>query len=180
MMLDTAVNSWFLTVHTPFLTAFFIMLAHFGDWHFVLPFAIALSAGFYFSPLRRYIVPLWITLVSAEVISFVLKRLVARPRPLGGLVVEHGYSFPSGHATLAVAAYGFLMYMAYTNVKNDSLRTAILVLGFLCIVLIGLCRLYLGVHYLTDVLAGYVVGSVGLFLGIYLNAKFVEPFFAQK
>ena len=173
MSLDTAVNSWFLATHTPNLTIFFTASAYFCDWYFVLPVAAAWAVWGGGSSLRAYIAPLWITLVSAEAVTFILKILVARPRPLGALVVEHSYSFPSGHATIAVAMYGFLIYMIHSTVTNKLLRSTIVILTLLLILLIGLCRLYLGVHYVTDVLAGYSIGLLGIFVGIHCNRYFL-------
>lgn len=100
---------------------------------------------------RKYVPALWITLLLALGITFVLKYLVARPRPLvNALQVETDYSFPSGHAT-AVFAPLILIDKLYPKLKWLWLSLGILVL---------FSRIYLGVHYLSDVAAGALIGYI--------------------
>lgn len=88
-----------------------------------------------------------------------LKFLVARPRPaFFHLVREVGYSFPSGHAMMSFAFYGFLIYLLFKNVIPSRKWLAIIALSIL-ILAIGISRIYLGVHYTTDVIAGFAFSS---------------------
>lgn len=92
-----------------------------------------------------------------------LKFLVARPRPTFlHLVREVGYSFPSGHAMMSLAFYGFLIYLLFKNVIPKRKWIAIITLSIL-ILAIGISRIYLGVHYTTDVIAGFAF-SLGYLL----------------
>ncbi|MFZ1586333.1 MAG: phosphatase PAP2 family protein, partial [Saprospiraceae bacterium] len=77
---------------------------------------------------------------------------------------EYSYSFPSGHSMAAVAFYGMIFYLIIRN--NLSHRLFWFVAGIVFILLIGFSRIYLGVHFLTDVLAGYVLGLLWLLLGL--------------
>ena len=78
-----------------------------------------------------------------------------------------GFSFPSGHASISVAFYGFAIYIAMRFVRLWSTRINLLMLGVLIAFLIGFSRLYLGVHYLSDVVAGYLVGTSGIDAGYF-------------
>lgn len=92
------------------------------------------------------------------ILNQLLKRILQRPRPEKFRIIhESGYSFPSGHSMVSMAFYGFLIYLIYKNVKNKYLKwTLITILGLL-IISIGISRIYLGVHYTSDVLAGFLI-----------------------
>lgn len=88
----------------------------------------------------------------------VLKRIVQRPRPTEyRLIEESGYSFPSGHSMVSAAFYGFFIYLIFKNVKNKYIKWISIFSLSLLIILIGISRIYLGVHYTSDVMAGFVI-----------------------
>ena len=98
----------------------------------------------------------------------ILKRIVQRPRPTElRLANASGYSFPSGHSMASTAFYGFLIYLIYKKVKNKKIRNIAIAFLSILILLIGISRIYLGVHYTSDVLAGFLI-SVS-YLMIYTN-----------
>ena len=99
-----------------------------------------------------------LNLIISATINFSLKNILQRPRPTEFRIIdESGYSFPSGHSMVSMAFYGFLIYLIYKNVKNKYIKWGLI--GFLAmlIILIGVSRIYLGVHYTSDVLAGFFV-----------------------
>jgi undecaprenyl-diphosphatase len=109
-----------------------------------------------------------ITIVGGELLNALLKQVFARPRPTftTPLVIEQYYSFPSGHAMLSFIAYGMLAYLLCLIIKNNAVRLLIVLCAFFIILLIGLSRIALGVHYFSDVLAGYAVASLWLVICI--------------
>jgi len=101
-----------------------------------------------------------------------IKAVVSRPRPTAALVqvfaAEHGSGFPSGHALFAAVFLGFLAYLVATRLRRRSLRTLSFVGLLTLIFLTGASRIYLGVHWLSDVLGGYLIGAVLLVALIWL------------
>ena len=101
---------------------------------------------------------IWLNLASSALLNKILKHIVQRPRPTGHRIIdESGYSFPSGHSMVSAAFYGFLIYLIYKKVKNNYLKWGLIILLSLLIFLIGISRIYLGVHYTSDVLAGFLI-----------------------
>lgn len=107
-----------------------------------------------------------IVLVSTWLMINYLKILFGRSRPLGeALTAATGYSLPSGHAMIALIFYGFLAYLLWKKWPSTIGKAGVALMTFL-ILLIGSSRLYLNVHYLSDVLAGYLCGAIMLWLFI--------------
>jgi len=106
-------------------------------------------------------------LIMIAITNFVLKWLIQRPRPDEALrlVQERGFSFPSGHSMVSMAFYGLLIYIIWGRVKNRYKRYAICGGLAILIVLIGMSRIYLGVHYATDVMGGFLL-SIAYLIGI--------------
>ncbi len=116
-----------------------------------------------------------LNLVIIFLLNRILKLIIARPRPsVLRLVYEEGYSFPSGHAMVSMGFYGFLIYLIYKNIKNKKLKIPLIIFLSILILLIGLSRIYLGVHYATDVIGGFIIAIIYLLLFIkflYKNKK---------
>ena len=108
-------------------------------------------------------------LVIITVLNQLLKRVLQRPRPTEYRIIEEtGYSFPSGHSMVSMAFYGYLIYLIYKYVKNKYIKWSSIVLLSLLICSIGISRIFLGVHYTSDVLGGFFI-SIS-YLVIYVSA----------
>lgn len=104
----------------------------------------------------------------SALLNTVLKHIIQRDRPIGyRLIDETGYSFPSGHSMNSMAFYGFIIYLIYKFVKNKYIKYVAITILSILIVSIGISRIYLGVHYTSDVIAGFLV-SIS-YLIIYTN-----------
>lgn len=106
-----------------------------------------------------------INLAISVILNFILKNIIQRPRPTDHrLIDEFGYSFPSGHSMVSMAFYGYLMYLILKNIENKYVRIfSAIIIGAL-IICIGLSRVYLGVHYSSDVVGGFMVALSYLML----------------
>lgn len=116
-----------------------------------------------------------INLILVFMLNYILKLIFSRTRPIDiNIITETGYSFPSGHAMISLAIYGFLAYLLWkSDYKYKKIGVSLLVL---LIVLIGISRIYLGVHYTSDVIAGFIV-SLGYLL---LFIDFIYPKIKEK
>ena len=116
-------------------------------------------------------------LVIITVLNQLLKRILQRPRPTEFRIIEEtGYSFPSGHSMVSMAFYGYLIYLIYKYVENRYVKWISIVLLSILICAIGVSRIYLGVHYTSDVLGGFLVSISYLILFI----STVNKFFIEK
>ena len=116
-------------------------------------------------------------LVIITVLNQLLKRILQRPRPTEFRIIEEtGYSFPSGHSMVSMAFYGYLIYLIYKYVENRYVKWISIVLLSILICTIGVSRIYLGVHYTSDVLGGFLVSISYLILFI----STVNKFFIEK
>ena len=121
---------------------------------------------------KRIAISVVSNLVLIALLNNILKLIVRRARPTGfRLIAETGYSFPLGHSMVSMAFYGYLIYLIYKNVRNKKLRWTLITCFSLLILIIGMSRIYLGVHYTSDVFAGFLF-SLG-YLVIY--TKLTDP-----
>lgn len=117
-----------------------------------------------------------VSTLGGFLLSLFLKTLVGRPRPDPNLINQIGNflwsdSFPSGHVLEAVSLYGFLLYIAYTQLKNNIIRKLIIAICALAIILMGFSRIYLGAHWFSDVLGAYLIGFVWLSFVVFVYQK---------
>ena len=116
-------------------------------------------------------------LAIITILNQLLKRVLQRPRPTEYRIIEEtGYSFPSGHSMISMAFYGYLIYLIYKYVENKYVKWILISLLSVLICLIGVSRIYLGVHYTSDVLGGFLI-SISYFV-IYISA--VNKFLVEK
>src|SRR6266508_5399017 len=157
--LATTLHGW----ATPTATTIFVVLSTLGE-PVLLVLAVIVAALFAWRRLWLHLFTWVIGLGGGEVLNQVIKYLVARPRPVFAqpLIPESGYSFPSGHAVLSLIAYGLLAYFAVLVLSTWRARTGVIMAAGLLVLVIGFSRLYLGVHYFSDVVAGFAAGGVWL------------------
>lgn len=152
-----------------FLDNFFKYFTYLGSALFLIIIALLFLI---FCKDKRVGIILSVGLIISAVINFIIKFIVKRPRPeMVNLIVESGYSFPSAHAMMSFVVFSLIMYYVYKRVQNKTIKFGlILALGCL-IFMLGLSRIYLGVHYFSDVLAGWCMGYVLTVGTIYLSNR---------
>ena len=164
---DTALANELYNGATPTGTSIYMFISLFGGtFLFVLSFAV----GLIFIWKRQWLgLIIWIiTIGGGQILNTVLKTAFARPRPTfaNPLVIAQYYSFPSGHAMMSFIVYGMLAYIICVLLKNNSHRGIVTLIAALIIILIGISRLTLGVHYFSDIIAGYSVAALWLVICI--------------
>lgn len=116
-------------------------------------------------------------IVGTAGLNVVLKHIIQRERPnINRLIPEKGYSFPSGHSMMSMAFYGMLIFLIFKYVKNTALKWTLIVILTILLSTIGITRIYLGVHYPSDVIGGFLVSLTYLFIltEIYNKVKIEE------
>ena len=115
-----------------------------------------------------------VNLIGITLINNLIKVIIARPRPnINRLVSETGYSFPSGHSITSMVFYGYLIYLIYKYVDNRKIKIPLIIILTILIPLIGVSRIYLGVHYASDVLCGFLLGWIYLIIFISISNKYI-------
>lgn len=135
--------------------------------NFIIVAALAVIG--YFLVIRQhrwYSLKVPVVALGSISLNLLLKSFYHRPRPLLPLTSASGLSFPSGHAMISASFYGLLIYLVWQHVENKSLRGLLTVLLTALILLIGLTRVYLRVHYASDVLAGFCAGALWLLIAL--------------
>lgn len=147
-----------------------LALTFLGTHNFLIPANLLLIAYFLFVRKHKwYSIKVPAIALTSLGLMFGLKHFFGRPRPDVPLLFEaNGLSFPSGHALFSITFYGLLVYICYKSVKNPGLRWGLIVFLLILILLIGFSRVYLRVHYASDVIAGFAVGFMWLAFGIWL------------
>lgn len=165
-LFDIRLANLLADLRTPAGIRFFTAVTVWGNTQMVLA---AVAAGMAMLLIwRRYweALAFFVTVFGAEATTLLAKMMVARPRPLVALYPEHTFAFPSGHATVAVALYGFIAVIAMRCVSAARAKIAIAAAGVLFVAMLGFSRLYLGVHFASDVWGGFLVGGIWLVIGV--------------
>ncbi|MEJ7822473.1 MAG: phosphatase PAP2 family protein [Chitinophagaceae bacterium] len=152
-----------------------------GAHTFLIPANLTLVAYFLLIKKHRwYSIKVPVVAMSSLLLMFLLKLIFQRDRPLTPLLeAAQGYSFPSGHALMSITFYGLMIFLVWLNVKNNWVKWILTILLALLIIFIGVSRVYLRVHYSSDVLAGFCVGLMWLLLSLWLLRK-IETYSRQK
>jgi undecaprenyl-diphosphatase len=169
MGIDQSVLNFFVDIREGWLTFVMFVVTYCGSYMVIIGLTLLSAVSFYIHKHAARILPLFIAVGGSAATTYVIKHIFYRARPIAeALYLETGSSFPSGHATAAMALYGFFLYTVWRHDKHH-LKNPLIILLLALIILVGVSRLYLGVHYLSDVLIGYTVGFIWLFLSIKLH-----------
>lgn len=148
------------------------IITSFGNFLFILSIIIVL---FLLYNNKKTIFIIFITVFFIVVFNTFIKVLIHRPRPYGyNLINETNYSFPSGHSMVTTVFYGLLIYLIFEQVKNKKLKIILITLLSLLIVLICISRVYLGVHYLSDTIAGFALSIAYIMVFLMINKNFLK------
>ena len=164
--LDTHLINFSSKIQNKGLTNFLEVITHFGSMITVAILAVIMAI---------ICKPIWVKIFAVvnvgfvAVFCFVVKHIIKRPRPEGiALIKETGFSFPSAHTMGSVVFYGFLIFLIWKYFKNKPIKITLTIVLSIFALLIGYTRVYLGVHYITDVLAGIMAGIAYLAVAIVL------------
>ena len=124
---------------------------------------------------NKYSLYLCLSASSSVIFNTIIKNIIRRDRPeVLRLISQGGYSYPSGHTMITMCCYGYLFYYVFNFVKNKYLRIILLIVLSLLIISIPISRIYLGVHYFSDIIGGLLLGGCILFIVIKYGNKIVR------
>ncbi|MBZ6527859.1 phosphatase PAP2 family protein [Aerococcaceae bacterium DSM 111021] len=168
--IDNRVTLSIISWRTPQLSSFFSAVTILANPTSVVATVLILTIIAYVLT-KRFHLPLWIILtnsIGSLGLNPLVKNIIQRSRPDEELrlVQEASYSFPSGHAFASMVAFGCVILLLLLFLKPSAFRGVLIVLSFVTILLIGFSRIFLGVHYLSDVVAGFSLGLFWLFISL--------------
>lgn len=169
--LDHQLNNWLIAIRTESLNKLMLLITDLAEAKTVLILVFLTGLWLLKKRYTNYVWPLLIVSGGDFLSSAIGKIFFHRPRPLQAVYLEKMYSFPSSHASIAVAFFGFLTYIIWQKTQKQWLKNTVIFTWIIFCLLIGFTRLYLGVHYLSDVIGGYLIGIFWLLLGIWITKK---------
>ncbi|MFL5739351.1 MAG: phosphatase PAP2 family protein [Flavisolibacter sp.] len=161
-------------ITNPSVTGVMVIITFFGSSYFLLP-AYLLLIGYFliFKKTRRLSLDVAAIGISSSIILFSLKAIFHRHRPLDPLVKNvNGFSFPSGHSFSSFTLFGLLIYILWNHKINPVLRWVLTILFILFATAIAFSRVYLHVHFASDVIAGFCLCILWLAVSLWLLRKF--------
>ncbi|MGN7941875.1 phosphatase PAP2 family protein [Bacillus sp. 7586-K] len=176
-LIDVKITLLFETLRTTLLTNIFLFLSEVGSIKYMFPICIFFTILLLYKKRIISALFLFILLFSVRWINSELKELFSRERPhFDAVYKEAFYSFPSGHSMNSIAIYSFICYLFIQYIESEKIRKFCIATTTILIGLIGMSRIYLGVHYLTDVLAGFCAGFSMFIVISFLNNKINKLF----
>lgn len=157
---------------TPLYTMF-RWVTELGSQSFVIPFTVVMIVLFAIV-FRDWLPPtvFGLGVLGSHILNTLIKRLVARERPsISALLNAEGHSFPSGHAMVSMVCYGLIAFLLVKKLKNTTIALYVQFVFALLIFLIGISRFFINVHYLTDIVTGFVLGYLCLVTIVYFYGK---------
>ncbi len=133
-----------------------------GSSYLVFPVALVISVYLLFRQKVKTVAVLWCALLGGQILNYLLKHSFKVPRPADTLITIGGYGFPSGHAMQAVIFYAFLLLLFKDRMENKLQQRGFIFFNTIIILLVGLSRVFLGVHTFVDVIGGYIFGILWL------------------
>lgn len=157
---DNLLESFVIGIRSDSLTSFMTTITSISRAYFLITMSIVLL---FILKNKKHALLIIINLTCVFLSSQLLKLIFRRARPDGEhLVSVMGYSYPSGHAMVSLAYFGFILYLINKKITNKLLKIILTIITIVLIILIGFSRIYLGVHYATDILAGFLLASAYL------------------
>ncbi len=163
---DIRIANLFFVFRSDVLTTIFTWITQLGKNVVILVFTLVSVALLWLRQKRHCILPLFIAVTGSAAFTYLGKLAFHRPRPEMAVYAEHLFSFPSGHAAIAVTFYGFVGYLFMRFSQSWNRKVNIFFTTILIVIAIGFSRVYLGAHYVSDVWSGYLVGAMWLIIAV--------------
>lgn len=179
---DRSIIQFVQSFESPFLTAIFRGFSHIGSGYGVTLITLAFCfIAFFFLHEKRKSILFAIAIVSTILFNAWIKTIYERPRPTGLRFMEaSGYSFPSGHTMMAVSLYAMIVYLLWRHMKNHRHKVMLICSSFVIAAMIAISRIYVGVHYPTDIMGGILCSTALLAFMFLINELLQHGQFTKK
>lgn len=165
MTIDTAIYNFVMNIKCDFMTNFFKFITFFASVYFMIGITLVIL---FLNINKKYKLLIALNMINDVVLNNIIKIVVKRQRPVDWfLVIETGYSFPSGHTMAAVCFYGLLIYLIYRSKIKNIYKKLGIIFFIILIFLIAISRIYLGVHYASDVIGAIIIAL--MYLTVYIT-----------
>ncbi len=168
---DNKISESIFYLRSDFFDKLFLYITILGDWKFVVFIFIFVSVLFIIYRRKELIIPFFTLIIGSGLMTLLIKLIINRSRPniTLALIVEKLPSFPSAHSTFVFAIFGFFIYCIWRFRWSIILKYFLTISIIILILIVGFSRIYLGVHFLTDVIAGYLVGLLWVIVVMYIS-----------
>ena len=161
-VIDDSIRNFIYNLRSPWLTVVMKVITYMGNWQTITVVCIILLI---IKKTRvRYGVPLAIGSLFVSLANKGVKAIMLRPRPddIEFLIEQDGWSFPSGHSITSIFFFGMAIWLVRRNVESSAIANVLTAVLAIPMIFIGISRVYLGVHYPTDVIAGWALGILSI------------------
>lgn len=174
LLFDTVIRQWFYSIRNQLLTVVLKVITYMGNWQSITVLCIVLLV--IPGTRKKYGIPVSSGAVFVTALNKGIKVIFQRPRPDVSfhLIQQGGYSFTSGHSITSMVVFGMLIWLVRKYVKDRKKANILTVLLAIPWIFIGPSRIYMGVHYPTDVLAGWSLGAAVLMVMISIEDKYTK------
>ena len=167
--IDDNIYNFVISIRNDFFDNYFMFITRLGNTKVVLGIIIAFCIIFH----NKNSIYLSLCSLGSVCLNTLIKVIIKRQRPnILRLIEQGGYSFPSGHAMISISLYGFLLYLVLSEINNKILKYCVSIILIFIIISIGASRIYLGVHFASDVIAGYLLASIYVIIFIMIIDKY--------
>jgi len=169
VQIDLSINSFIPSIHNPSLINISRVIDMLFDVIPIVFISLILSIFLWFRYSKKESAFFALTMIFNAAVIYLVKEVIQRARPLNSLLHIGDFAFPSGHSTTAVVFFGLLIYVVFLNNKSRIIKIISVLAGIFMMFLIGFSRIYLNMHWFSDVFGGFVLG--GFVLSICLLIK---------
>lgn len=162
---DYFISIYVQQMQNPLMNYFFIFLGYYSEI-IIIALAVFLIVALYLQKRKMQAFILFLSLGLGWVGKEIIKLIVQRDRPIIQLFSETGFSFPSGHSVFAITLFSFIIYFYKDEIKNQNAKYLFITINVFLVFLVGFSRIYLNVHWFTDVIAGYAFGFFLFNIGV--------------
>lgn len=174
IVIDLQANSWAASIQTDSFTTIAVVIAYIFDTTSLTIISFSLAVYLFYRKYGKYSVLLLAAMGGDALIVSIAKTVVHSARPLNGLVYDTSFSFPSGHTTASIVFCGLLTYLAWQHWKSTKVKTVSITISITIASIVAFDRIYLNVHWFSDVLGGCLLGLFWLSFSLWVFGYYIE------